>query len=118
MLQLRTKASGRQKHLVRDPSADAPVSAVDRAMRALTPLLVLVLGGRQAALRAILGASDSAIKGWRSGRRRAPAWARDILAGELERRAAEMLAAAQALRQNEKPASTGGPPVETRVGSR
>jgi hypothetical protein len=38
------------------------------------------------------------IKHWRAGRRVAPAWARDLLAARLEQQAAELRAAASALR--------------------
>ena len=60
--------------------------------------------GRYQRITDLLGgqARYGAIHGWRFGRRRAPQWAKDLLASHLEREARERLETAAALRANEK----------------
>jgi len=47
-------------------------------------------------------AAIETIRSWRKGKRKMPAWARDILISELNKRASNIAAAIEAL-ENEKP---------------
>jgi hypothetical protein len=58
--------------------------------------------GRDAATIALFGNHIEAVRSWRKGWRKAPEWARDLLANHLDQISQDASAAAQALRQTER----------------
>jgi len=93
---------GRPGHLshVIVPPAPKPrrvTSALDRAFDVLFPWPAGDYPGFWRGAAALLNASPWTVRDWRTGKRAAPQWALDALSMTLRKKAAEMIAAAEAI---------------------